>query len=738
MLDHTCQSGFNTGVQQLTRNTFTSFLNNSCDVVPVKWNVKRACFQEITGTECQTLLLYCNIDKRHLTALKRVTKGVIIEEIEPLPYVPLLFVPEVTCINRHAVDLTNYIIAEAERLGLQTSFVFYDATPLERPELKLSKAKYISYMEHLGYANFIFPVSDFSKKKLLDFLDNKDVKRKDGQIIQTIHLGCSLQHTSDPSTPFFTSEDFILCVGTIAEHKNQIKLIKAFKLFKEAHPDNSFKLVIAGNIDDPEKFYKDIPKSADIFIMSAPSNEDIVAAYQNCKFTVFPSLMEGFGLPIIESLRFNKPCITANFGAMKEIAQENGCVLTDTRSTEMLVEAIAKFALDPEFLAKKTAEATEREINTWQDYANNITNILNAKATSSHIPPTTDRHKKRILWLGMHKILVKTELARLRALGHEVFNPPYLSDIQEPSAQYDWDCGQESSLSRSVFEKLSKINFFSIEEYPPEVAVILNDHFDVVIITISPLWLSPILKIFKGKVIYRVYGHIRSVTDEFLRLDLPPYVINNADYHFVPHAIEAVADEAAWVRQNETIIPYCLPDDVFGYSDSWVGPQDNNGEVILTCPHIANPFYQEHYKYLKQNFTAYFYRMYGVQLTKIDDPAVVGTLLRHDFLNAFRRSCCYIYTYNDPHVCYLPPIEAMVIGLPVLFQKGCLLDKYFQTTETPGRFSDAEACKGLVSKIRAGDTKLINAIVSKQGQVIDRYKPSKVWDAFDAFFEKVR
>jgi len=46
--------------------------------------------------------------------------------------------------------------------------------------------------------------------------------------------------------------------------------------------------------------------------------------------------------------------------------------------------------------------------------------------------------KKRIFWLGMHKLLVTTELNRLRMLGYEVFNPPYLSSIIDQSAVRDW------------------------------------------------------------------------------------------------------------------------------------------------------------------------------------------------------------------------------------------------------------------------------------------------------------
>src|ERR1043166_1809004 len=48
----------------------------------------------------------------------------------------------------------------------------------------------------------------------------------------------------------------------------------------------------------------------------------------------------------------------------------------------------------------------------------------------------------RIFWLGAHQLLVNTELARLRQLGYEVFNPPYLSHVLDQSALTSWNRGQ--------------------------------------------------------------------------------------------------------------------------------------------------------------------------------------------------------------------------------------------------------------------------------------------------------
>ncbi|MEM1060710.1 MAG: hypothetical protein AAGJ97_00130, partial [Planctomycetota bacterium] len=86
---------------------------------------------------------------------------------------------------------------------------------------------------------------------------------------------------------------------------------------------------------------------------------------------------------------------------------------------------------------------------------------------------------------------------------------------------------------------------------------------------------------------------------------------------------------------------------------------------------------------------------------------------------------------EDPRVCYLPPIESMVMGVPVLFRAGSLLDKYFEGVPTPARFENPGEAASIVARLREGDEDLARAIVKYQGEVRKRYQPAYVWDQFD-------
>jgi glycosyltransferase involved in cell wall biosynthesis len=337
---------------------------------------------------------------------------------------------------------------------------------------------------------------------------------------------------------------------------------------------------------------------------------------------------------------------------------------------------------------------------------------------------------KRIFWLGMHKLLVATELPRLRGLGYEVYNPPYLSPIQDQSACQEWDASQLSTLPKDVFIRLSRFNFF-YNDIPKNIAEILNDYFDSVIVTISPHWLHSIMSVYNGKVIYRTYGQHELLSEKLAEKDLLLTIANRSDFTFVPHAEEALYGEHSWLKDEAVIAPYCLSSDILTHGNTWRNNECRSNEIIVTCPNINNAFFEQHYHFLKQNYSEEHYKYYGVQLSDVDDSQVIGTLGREDQISRFQRAAGYLYTYSDPRVCYLPPIEMMVLGGPVLFLRGSLLDRYFDV-EAPGRCHDIADSKRKVEKLLNNDQAFIDAVVASQDRVKKRYMPDFVWPRFDA------
>lgn len=343
---------------------------------------------------------------------------------------------------------------------------------------------------------------------------------------------------------------------------------------------------------------------------------------------------------------------------------------------------------------------------------------------------------KRIFWFGMHKVLVQTELRRLRILGYEVFNPPYLSSIQDQSANLDWDNTQQSSLPKDVFAKLASYNFF-YNEITAEIAEILNKYFDAVIVTISVRWLASVVKVYHKRIVFRTYGQHLSLCEEFSNEGLLFDVASRKNFFFVPHADEALRGEHSWLKERAIVVPYCLPDDIFEHTSEWSGHDVGvPGEIAMSCPNIGNAFFKAHYEFLKKNFSQDHYRFYGVQLGEIKDGQVVGTLSRTELIRRFKHAAGYLYSYTDARVCYLPPIEMMVLGGPVLFLKGSLLDSYFKDG-APGRCLDVEEAHLKSAQLLRRDQNFIDALLESQKIVVNRYHPEFVWPIFDDFFTRL-
>lgn len=336
--------------------------------------------------------------------------------------------------------------------------------------------------------------------------------------------------------------------------------------------------------------------------------------------------------------------------------------------------------------------------------------------------------KKRIFWLGMHQVLSQTELPRLRNLGYEVFNPPYLSDVYDQSAVYDW-VSSDSTLPKEALDILSRTNFF-YDEVPPEAAEVLNACFDAAIVTINPLWLVNFLKAYRGRVIYRTYGQPYALADELINLGGLPLITERDDFWFMPNTEKVTGMEDDWLRSRMMVVPYCLTQDVTDLRDTWTF-EASAPELGLLCPRVADiPYYSDNYRLLKRHFPARGYRIFGAQRVPVDDKRVIGTVERSEFLARLARMRGFAYHYEEPTVCYLPPIEFMMLGGPVLFKKGSLLSRYFPA-EAPGR---ADSIEGLVKqseRLRKGDGSLSREIIESQAEVRKLYQPEYVWPLFD-------
>jgi glycosyltransferase involved in cell wall biosynthesis len=279
----------------------------------------------------------------------------------------------------------------AKRLGMKICAIFYDAIAVLRPDLvtdKIIRDNHAFYMKGLAKCDLVIPISQFSAKQLQEFWSVEKIVGCDVRpnLLPGEFAGVERATAVEKMLPLKID---ILCVSTLEPRKNHRKLIEAVTLFAHQHPEVDWSLTLIGNKyaggDDIAEFVeracRDNPR---IRWLGIVDDNRLHQAYAECTFSIYASEIEGFGIPILESLWNGKPCICHDQGVMSELAAEGGCLTVDVRDILKLAGAIGELATNGLLYARLVEEATTRPIKTWKEYANDFWDEL-----TKHTPSTT-------------------------------------------------------------------------------------------------------------------------------------------------------------------------------------------------------------------------------------------------------------------------------------------------------------------------------------------------------------
>ena len=191
-------------------------------------------------------------------------------------------------------------------------------------------------------------------------------KQKFHSKFEVIHNGLEsgfsprpVQELEQIAAKYNLNKPFFLFVGQLREHKNIFRIVDAFKNIEK----NQMELAIVGYGYNPKLLDLGFPG---IRYLGMVGEDDLKGLYQLSRCFVFPSLMEGFGLPILEAMSMGSPVITSNFGATKEIAGD-AAILVDPYSVESIRQALQQFN-DPEITFDQTKQAgfERSKLFNWQ------------------------------------------------------------------------------------------------------------------------------------------------------------------------------------------------------------------------------------------------------------------------------------------------------------------------------------------------------------------------------------
>ena len=177
----------------------------------------------------------------------------------------------------------------------------------------------------------------------------------------------------------------VLVVGSHEPRKNHLTILHAAELLWREGLKFSLSF-IGGNAWDSSPFEAALAASAEsgrpVQSIAKASEHLLWGAYRTARFTVFPSLHEGFGLPLAESLSCGTPAVTSDFGAMRETARQGGgALLVDPRNDHAVADAMRRLLTDDSLLTELEQQAALRPARTWDMYARETWEILVGEST---------------------------------------------------------------------------------------------------------------------------------------------------------------------------------------------------------------------------------------------------------------------------------------------------------------------------------------------------------------------
>ena len=290
--------------------------------------------------------------------------------------------------KRGAADwfLTAELFSEEERLGIaeflatrpgRTAAIFHDAIPLKLPHITWpqSVARHPGYMKLLARFDRVWAVSAASRAELLGFWRWQGIENPPP--VEVLALGADFVRA-----PRVTTGDrrprtaALVSVGILEPRKNQALLLDvAETLWREGL---GFELNLVGRVNPHfgRPLEKRIKAMARVFpglrYRAAADDATVAALYAGARASVFPTIAEGCGLPLLESLWQGVPCVCSDLPVLRENADGGGCLAVATDDRAAWLDALRRVLTDDALVARFRTEATTRTLPTWAAAAEKI------------------------------------------------------------------------------------------------------------------------------------------------------------------------------------------------------------------------------------------------------------------------------------------------------------------------------------------------------------------------------
>ncbi len=229
-------------------------------------------------------------------------------------------------------------------------------------------------------AKHIISISESTKRDLLKHyqVDPKKITVIPHGYTETEAINHQLPEEIKAKLP----EKYVLYLSTLQPRKNLERLIDAFRLLKNEHPELPHKLVVVGKLGWKfEDIFRKVKENEDIVVfLGHVGDNDRWPIYRGADLYVNPSLYEGFGMPLLEAFECDAPVAVANNSSFPEVGGD-AAIYFDPLNIEEMRDAMYKVLSNPEFRQELIAKGKAQLAHfSWEKCAKETLDVLEAAA----------------------------------------------------------------------------------------------------------------------------------------------------------------------------------------------------------------------------------------------------------------------------------------------------------------------------------------------------------------------
>jgi len=233
----------------------------------------------------------------------------------------------------------------------------------------------------LHKAHAVIAISDFTRNEIIDTFGLPPERVHVVPCAPGVEPGNPKKGSGVLKSKYGLDCDYILFVSTIEPRKNLLGLVKAYELLRDRHGIGEHLVVVGKQGWEYQKTLDYIEKSRYrrmIHLTGFVPEEDLSVFYQNASLFVYPSFMEGFGIPPLEALRCGCPTLTSNTSSLPEVMRYKE-MMFNPENIDEIVQRCSRILKDENFKLDNLAKGAENAKRfSWKASAQKLMQIYNS------------------------------------------------------------------------------------------------------------------------------------------------------------------------------------------------------------------------------------------------------------------------------------------------------------------------------------------------------------------------